>query len=178
MDAKRESDRKLVVDSVGEREILMTRAVAAPRHLVFDAWTKPEQVSKWLLGPEGWTMPYCTIDLRVGGAYRYLLVHATQPRRLGMSGVYKEIVAPERLVSTESMDHGESEDVAKSTKMFPGEAINTLTLVEKGGVTTMKLHSLYPSREARDGMLASGMEKGVVASFDRLEAMVSARGKA
>ncbi len=172
MDARRGSDHKLVVDGVGEREIVMTRAVAAPRHLVFDAWTKPEQVARWLLGPAGWTMPFCKIDLRVGGAWRYLYVHDSG-KKMGMGGVYREIAAPDRLVFSESMDHGESEDIEVSTKMFPGESVNTLTLVEKDGVTTMKLVGLYPSRETRDAALASGMEKGVRASFDRLEEMIS-----
>jgi len=166
MDARRSGDRKLVVDVVGEREIVMTRAFAAPRELVFDAWTKPEQVSRWLLGPSGWTMPICTIDLRVGGAYRYVLRNQ-DGREMIIKGVYREIVAPERLVSTESF--GDE----------PGpEAINTLTLIERDGITTLTCHTLSPSREIRDRMIGSGMERGVAISFDRLDAIFGETRKA
>jgi uncharacterized protein YndB with AHSA1/START domain len=173
MDARKSSDRQLVVEAVAEREIIMTRAVAAPRHLVFDAWTKPDQVPRWLVGPVGWTMPTCKIDLRVGGAWRYIL-HGPNGTKMGMKGVYREISAPDRLVFTESMDDGEDDSEKGATPMYPGESINTLTLVERDGITTMTLHSLYPSREIRDGALASGMEDGVAMSFDRLEAILRA----
>src|SRR4051794_26352714 len=89
--------RALVVDAVGEREIVMTRAFGAPRERVFDAWTNPKHVPNWLTGPDGWTMPVCKIDLRVGGAWRYVLVHPSG-KKMGMKGVYREISAPDRLV--------------------------------------------------------------------------------
>ena len=83
-----------------QRELLITRVFDAPRNLVFDAWTKPELVRRWLLGPPGWTMPVCEIDLRVGGACRYLWRNA-DGTEMGMRGVIREIVPPERLVATE-----------------------------------------------------------------------------
>lgn len=166
MDERRSVERRLVVDAVGEREIVMKRSFAAPRRLVFDAWTKPEQVCRWLLGPSGWTMPSCTIDLRVGGAYRFVLRHH-DGREMILKGVYREIVAPERLVSTESFGDAPTP-----------ESINTLTLVERDGITELTLHTLSPSREARDGMLRSGMEKGVAISFDRLDGIFREAEKA
>jgi uncharacterized protein YndB with AHSA1/START domain len=93
----------LQLTTPADREIQMTRVFVAPRHLVFDAFTKPEFVRRWLLGPEGWTMPVCEIDLRVGGGYRYVWRHANG-NEMGMRGVYREIVTPERLVSTETFD--------------------------------------------------------------------------
>jgi uncharacterized protein YndB with AHSA1/START domain len=158
------NEGNLKVTTRGDREIVMTRAFDAPRKLVFDAFTKPELVKQWLLGPPGWSMPVCEIDLRVGGAYRYVWRKAGVPD-MGMGGVYREVVAPERIVSTEKFDQA----------WYPGEAIGTLVFVEQGGKTTVTQTVLYESLEARDGILKSGMEKGVAASYDRLAELL-ARG--
>jgi uncharacterized protein YndB with AHSA1/START domain len=130
----------------------------APRRLVFDAFTKPELVKQWLLGPPGWTMPVCEIDLRVGGSYRYVWRNTANGNEMGMGGVYREIAAPERIVTTEKFDEA----------WYPGEAVGTLVLSEQGGKTTVTQTVLYQSREARDAVLKSGMEQGVSASYDRL----------
>jgi uncharacterized protein YndB with AHSA1/START domain len=142
----------------GDREIVITRAFDAPRKLVFDAFTKPELVKQWLLGPDGWSMPVCEIDLKVGGKYRYVWRRDKDGTEMGMGGVYREIVAPERVVATEKFDQS----------WYPGEAVGTSVLTEQGGKTTLTQTILYETREARDGVLKSGMEKGVVASYDRL----------
>ena len=142
----------------GDREIVMTRAFDAPRKLVFDALTKPELVKQWLLGPDGWSMPVCEIDLKVGGKYRYVWRRDKDGTEMGMGGVYRQIVAPERIVATEKFDQS----------WYPGEALGTLVLIEQAGKTILTQTVLYESREARDGVLKSGMEKGVVASYDRL----------
>jgi uncharacterized protein YndB with AHSA1/START domain len=149
----------------GEREIVMTRDFDAPRKLVFDAFTKPELVKRWLLGPPGWTMPVCEIDLRVGGAYRFVWKSEKDGSEMGMGGVYKEIVVPERIVSTETFDQ----------PWYPGEGLGTLVLIEKNGRTTLTQTLLYESRAARDGVLRSPMEQGVAASYDRLEELVASR---
>jgi uncharacterized protein YndB with AHSA1/START domain len=154
----------LKVTTSGDREIVMTRVFDAPRKLVFDAFTKPELVRQWLLGPPGWSMPVCEIDLRVGGAYRYVWRKAGATD-MGMGGVYREVVAPERVVCTEKFDQA----------WYPGEAVGTLVLVERSGKTTVTQTVLYQSQEARDGILKSGMEKGVAASYDRLAELL-ARG--
>ena len=158
------NEGNLKVTTRGDREIVMTRAFDAPRKLVFDAFTKPELVKQWLLGPPGWSMPVCEIDLRVGGSYRYVWRKAGMPD-MGMGGVYREVVAPERVVATEKFDQA----------WYPGEAVGTLVLVEQSGKTTVTQTVLYASAEARDAVLKSGMEKGVGASYDRLEEML-ARG--
>ena len=153
----------LKVAAQGEKEIVMTRVFDAPRHLVFDAHTKPELVKRWLLGPPGWTMPVCEIDLRVGGTYRYVWKSEKDGTTMGMGGVYREIVRPERIVSTERFDEA----------WYPGEGVGTLVLTEKDGKTTLTQTMAYESRAARDGVLKSGMESGVAASYDRLEPMLA-----
>jgi uncharacterized protein YndB with AHSA1/START domain len=152
----------------GDREIVMTRVFDAPRRMVFDAMTKPELVKQWLLGPPGWTMPVCEIDLRVGGAYRYVWRRESDGSEMGMGGVYREVRAPERVVSTEKFDEA----------WYPGEAVGTLVLSEQSGKTTVTQTVLYQSREARDGVVKSGMEHGVAMSYDRLEQLLASQAAA
>ena len=94
----------LKIAAHGDREIVMTRVFDAPRNLVFDAFTKPELVKRWLLGPPGWTMPVCEIDLKVGGAYRYFW-RQSDGTEMGMRGVYREIIPPERVVPVQIDPH-------------------------------------------------------------------------
>ena len=149
--------KKLRLTTPGDREIAMIRAFDAPRRLVFDALTKPELVRRWLLGPPGWSMPVCELDLRVGGRFRYGW-RRSDGQEMGMGGVYREIVPPERLVHTELFD----ED------WTGGEAWVTSVLAEQDGRTTLTTTVLYASREARDAILKSPMEQGVAQSYDRL----------
>ncbi|PYO99179.1 MAG: ATPase [Gemmatimonadetes bacterium] len=153
----------LTVTTPSDREIVMTRVFNAPRRLVFDAHTKPELVKRWLLGPPGWSMPVCEIDLRVGGKYRYVWRRDSDGTQMGMGGVYREVLAPERIVTTERFDEA----------WYPGEGVGTLLLVERGGKTTLTNTMRYESRAARDGVLKSGMEKGVAESYDRLAELLA-----
>ena len=153
----------LKLSTSSDREIVMTRAFDAPSHLVFDALTKPELIKRWLLGPPGWSMPVCEVDLKVGGHYRYVWRHDSDGRDMGMGGVFREIVAPKRLVQTEKFDQS----------WYPGEALATAVLVEQKGRTTLTTTVLYESQAARDGILKSGMEQGVAASYDRLEELLA-----
>jgi uncharacterized protein YndB with AHSA1/START domain len=148
----------LQVTLPSDREIAMTRVFNAPRRQVFDAYTKPELVRQWLLGPPGWSMPVCEIDLRVGGAYRYVWRQDSDGTEMGMGGVFREIVTQVRIVCTEMFDKA----------WYPGEALGTLVFSEHSGKTTITQTMLYQSREARDAVLKSGMEKGVAMSYDRL----------
>jgi len=158
----------LTVTTPSDREILITRAFDAPRNLVFDCVSKPELVKRWLLGPPGWTMPVCEIDLRVGGRYRYVWRHADK-KDMGMGGVFREIVRPERIVQTELFD----ED------WTGGETVATTILTEQGGRTTLAITVLYTSKAAREGALSTGMTKGMEASYDRLaELLASLPGEA
>jgi len=138
-----------------DREILMTRVFDAPRRLVFEAWTIPKHLPHWMLGPEGWTMAVCEIDLRPGGAWHFVW-RRSDGTEMEMRGVYREITPPARLVNTERWGGD-----------WP-ETINTLSLSEKDGKTTMSQTVLYPSKEARDAALKTGMKEGASVSFDRL----------
>jgi len=149
---------KLIVTVPSDREIAMTRVFNAPRKLVFNAWTKPELVRRWLLGPPGWTMPVCEIDLKVGGAYRFEWL-GQDGTRMGMGGVYREIVTPERIVNTQLFD----------VDWTGGETLGTLLFTEQGGKTTLTNSVLYSSREARDAALRTRMAEGVEAGYARLE---------
>jgi uncharacterized protein YndB with AHSA1/START domain len=150
-----------------DREILVERDFDAPRALVFDAFTRPDLVRRWLLGPDGWTMPVCEIDLRVGGVYRYVWRKESTGAEMGMGGTFREILPPQKLVITEKFDDA----------WYPGEAINTTTFEERSGITTVRLVVAYESREARDIASRSGMERGMVAGFDRLEQVLAAGGR-
>lgn len=151
----------------GDREIVVTRVFDAPRKLVFDAYTKPELIKKWLLGPDGWSMPICEIDLRAGGKYRYLWRSDADGREMGMAGVYREVVPPERIVVTEVFDE----------PWYPGEAVDTIVLVEKAGQTTLTQTILYNSRDTRDAVLKSPMQTGMAASYGRLEKFLPSLGR-
>jgi uncharacterized protein YndB with AHSA1/START domain len=146
-----------------DREIVVTREVNAPRSVVFDAWTRPEHVQRWMLGPDGWTMPVCEIDLRPGGAWHFVW-RGGDGAELEMRGVYQEIVPPERIVNTESWGGP-----------WP-ETLNTLTLDERDGKTTITITIRYASKEARDAALETGMTEGMSATFARLDEYVAEIG--
>jgi len=150
------------VTTPSDREIRLTRLFDAPRNLVFEAMTKPEHVTQWWgrLG-EGYSVPVCEIDLRPGGAWRF--VNRTPKGQLvAFYGVYREIAPPERLVYTEIFEQ------------FPDtESVVTAVFTEENGKTRLTVTALYPSLEVRDVVLKSGMEKGAAISYDRLEDVVS-----
>ena len=149
----------LTVSTPTDREIVMARVFDAPRKLVFEAWTNPKYLSQWLLGPEGWTMPVCEIDLRPGGAWRFVW-RKSDGAEMEMTGIYREVQPPERVVHTERWG-----------AEWP-ETLNTLAFTEKDGRTTCSLTILYSSKEVRDAALKTGMEDGVAVSFDRLDGLL------
>jgi uncharacterized protein YndB with AHSA1/START domain len=151
----------LSVATPTDREIVMTRVVNAPRKLVWQAWTSPEYLPQWLLGPEGWTMPVCEVDLRPGGKWHFVW-RKSDGTEMGMHGVYREVAPPERLVSTENWGGD-----------WP-ETLNTIALSEKDGITTVTNTILYPSKEARDAALKTGMKEGVDAGYKRLDKLLAA----
>jgi uncharacterized protein YndB with AHSA1/START domain len=147
----------MTLATVREREIVVTRSFNAPRKLVFDAYTKPELVSRWLGVFGNWTMPICEVDLRVGGRYRYVW-HGTDGRKMGLSGTFREIISPERVVATERFDES----------WYPGEAIDSAVFTEAAGKTTLALTIAYESKEALDAVLKTPMEQGMATSYDAL----------
>jgi len=148
-----------VFSTPSDREVAWTRCFAAPRERVFRALTEPEHVQRWLLGPDGWTMPVCEMDLRVGGEWRYVWRNGGGDE-FALQGVFREIERPARIVYTESM-------------MGSSEALQTIVLTEEDGITTMVSSLLYGSRAERDAAIATGMEKGASQSYDRLAEIVA-----
>ena len=151
----------LEVATPTERELVMTRVFDAPRRMVFDSLTRPELLRRWY-GPPGWTVLVCEIDLRVGGGFRFVTRNPAG-KEIGQRGVYREIVAPERLVNTEEWEDWN-----------PGEVLVTTELAERDGKTSFAATLLFPSREVRDMLIRSGMTKGAADTYDKLETLLVA----
>jgi uncharacterized protein YndB with AHSA1/START domain len=147
----------LKVTTPSDDEIVMTRVFDAPRELVFEAMTTPALLKRWLGVHGGWVFAVCEIDLKVGGAYRYLW-RGPDGHEMGMRGVYREVVRPERVVSTEKFDEA----------WYPGEALDTMALAAHGRKTTLTLTVKYGSKEVRDRVLETPMKGGVEAGYDKL----------
>jgi len=142
-----------------DTQILITREFDAPKHLVYKAWTTPELVRQWWTAKRG-EMTVCEIDLRVGGAWRYVMV-ADGGFEVGFHGEYREIVPNERLVSTEAYEGIPEPDANAS--------LNTLTLTEVDGRTVLSVLVEHPTKEGRDAHVESGMEAGMQDAMDLLE---------
>jgi uncharacterized protein YndB with AHSA1/START domain len=150
-----------------DREVRVTRSFNAPRRLVWDAHTKPELVQKWQLGPPGWDMPVCEMDVRVGGTYKWRWKNQADGKQFGFHGTFTEVNAPTKLAHDEYYDPG---DIGGS--MPTGDpAIVTLDLTEANGVTTLVCNIRFASKEARDGAVATGMTDGMEMGYARLDDM-------
>jgi uncharacterized protein YndB with AHSA1/START domain len=154
---------ELMITMPSDREVSMTRVFDAPRKLVFDTWTKPELLRRWLGVRNGWTMTVCEIDLKVGGTYRYVWTKTSNGMEMGMGGEYREVVTPQRLVATERFD----------APFDAGEALDTTVLIEKDGKTTVTTTVYCESKEARDAVLGTGMAKGVEESYAKLDELLA-----
>jgi len=158
------NERTLKVATPTDREIVMTRAFDAPRALVWDAMSKPEMLRRWLLGPPGWTITTFDDDLRAGGKFRWVW-RGPDGSEIAMGGVYREVARPERIVRTESFEFGSAPPT--------GEQLATLVLTEQGAITALKLTLLYPSKEARDAAVASGVDRGLAVGYERLDDLLA-----
>ena len=147
----------------GDCEILIMRVFNAPRHLVFDAYTKPELVKRWLGVRVGWTLAVCEIDLKVGGSYRYVWRKAAKGIEMGVGGIYKEIIPQERIVCTERFDD----------LWYDGEALITTIFLQQGERTTLSINIRYESQETRDAVLKTPMESGVAESYNNLAELLA-----
>lgn len=147
------------VTTPGELEIVMARDFEAPPDMIFDSLTKPELVQRWLTGPDGWIMPVCEIDLKVGGAWRYVWRNEENGREFGMHGEYREIDRPGRIVHTEFFGEGES--------------LVTSSITAKGDSTTLTMTMRFTSRAERDAALETGMADGVAVGYDRLDEILA-----
>jgi uncharacterized protein YndB with AHSA1/START domain len=170
MPNSRTRSRPVNVTLPNDREIVVTRDFDAPVALLWDCNTKPELVRRWMLGPDGWSMPVCDMDLRVGGGYRYVWRSDADGSEFGFQGRYKEIVAPQRLVHSERLDGAEESS--------DNDALCALTLAEKDGRTTLSYSMVFPTKEIRDQALGTGMTDGMATSYDRLDSVIAEQRRA
>lgn len=148
----------LKVAAQGDTDVVITREFDAPRKNVFRAYTEPALIKRWMTGPPGWVVTICDVDLKVGGRYRWVWKSDKDGMQMEAGGVYKEIQAPVKLVSTEAF----------VPAWYPGEMVGTIELAEKGRGTLMTQTLRYASREARDMVINSPMEQGLAYSYDNL----------
>jgi len=153
------------INTPSETEVEISRLFQAPRALVFKAWTQPEYLRQWFLGPPGWSFPVCQVDLRVGGSYRYCWRNDDDGAEIVVSGIYTEVQPPARLVHTEAFEQA----------WYPGDAVVTTTFADVGEATLVVTTMRYETKEARDTVLASPMESGISASYDRLDNLLSSQ---
>jgi uncharacterized protein YndB with AHSA1/START domain len=144
-----------------EREIVLVRALKAPRALVFETWTRPEHVRAWYACSE-LTMPVCEIDFRVGGRWRWVQREPGSGAEHALSGEYREIVRPERLVYS-----------ARYEPVPGSDHLVTVTFDERNGVTTLTQRFEHASQKARDAHLESGMDRGAEEAFARMERLAA-----
>jgi uncharacterized protein YndB with AHSA1/START domain len=161
---------KAQVTLPSDREVKVTRSFKAPRALVYQAYTQPELVRRWLLGPPGWSMPVCEMDVRVGGKYQWRWRNDQDGSEFGFSGTFREVQPPSKLVHSEAYEPG---TVGGS---FPGnDALVTVTFTEEGGITTLTSLIDFGSKEARDGAIATGMTDGMEQSYQLLDRLLAER---
>ncbi|HSC14518.1 MAG TPA: SRPBCC family protein [Gammaproteobacteria bacterium] len=161
------SGHKSTVTLPNDRDVVVVRNFNAPRALVFDAWTKPALVQRWMLGPPGWTMPVCEMDVRPGGKFNWRWRSEESGSEFGFSGEFREVERPSRIVHVERFEPG---DVGGEM----GEAVVTSVLTEKGGVTTMTMTIRYESKAVRDAALKTGMTDGMEMSYQKLDELLAA----
>ena len=159
---------KAQVTLPSDREVQVTRSFNAARPLVYRAYTEPALVQRWLLGPPGWSMPVCEMDVRVGGRYRWRWRSDKDASEFGFAGTFREVQPPSRLVHTETYDPGTLGDVHP-----PNEALVTVTFAEYGGLTTVTTLIDFGSKEARDAAVATGMTDGMEQSYQLLDQLFS-----
>lgn len=155
------------VERKSERELVVTRTFNGAARIVFDAWTRPDLLKRWWAPKSfGVSLFECDSELRVGGAYRYAFGRDPGNPEV-FSGRFIEVEPPVRLVLTQVYERARE----------AGEAIVTVTFEESQGRTHLTVHQLFPSKEALDRAVASGMERGMRETFDQLEALVASPGE-
>jgi uncharacterized protein YndB with AHSA1/START domain len=161
------TQHKSTVSLPNDRDVVVVRAFNAPRALVFDAWTTPALIQRWMLGPPGWTMPVCEMDVRPGGKFKWRWRSDENGAEFGFSGEFREVVRPSRIVHVERYEPG-------SVGGEMGEALVTSELTEKAGLTTQTMTIHYESKAVRDAALKTGMTDGMEQSFKKLDAVLAA----
>jgi uncharacterized protein YndB with AHSA1/START domain len=162
---------KAQVTLPSEREVKVVRSFKASRTLVYRAYTEPELIRKWMLGPPGWSMPVCEMDVRVGGQFRWRWRSDEDGKEFGFSGTFREVAPAAKLAHSEAFDSGTTGQPSSG-----GEALITTTFAEEGGVTTVTTLMDYGSREVRDAAVATGMTDGMEQSYQLLDRMLEPMG--
>jgi uncharacterized protein YndB with AHSA1/START domain len=164
----------LKVTTPSDLEIVMTRTFNAPRKLVWEAMTRPDLVRRWLFSPPGWNMSACEMDNRVGGKFRWEWTGPDGGVALTIWGENREVSPPAKVVHTECMKMGPGAggNCPPDESGEPWELLATVELTEEAGQTLLRMTLLFPSKQARDGALASGMEHGVGAGYNTLEGLL------
>ena len=152
----------LHVSTPTDTTIVLSRAFNAPRRLVWEAMFTPDKMRRWMLPPPGWTMTTCQCEPRVGGALEVAWKSDDADPAMTLRGKFTEVVLHERAVHTETMALGSGQEV--------GSLLETHEFAEQGSITTMRITQTYASIEARDGAIASGMDQGMEACYQQLDA--------
>ena len=159
---------KLTLKTEGDRHVVVTRRFAASPEAVFRAHTDPKIVQKWLLGPDGWSMPVCDLDARSGGKFRYEWKNNENGQGFHITGEFVEVTPSSKIVHVERMFLPEQ---------TPDNHVETV--FEKDGTgTLMTMRMTLPDEATRSAMLATGMDKGMEKSYERLEGLIPARMEA
>jgi uncharacterized protein YndB with AHSA1/START domain len=149
----------------GDRSVIVTRRFAAPRALVWRAFTEPALLTRWLLGPPGWEMHVCEVDARTGGSYRWRWRNATTEEEFGFAGTYSKVVDKSHLADTQSFDAG-------TTRATMGTASNTADFTDDGSATRVVTRITYPDAATLKAALATGMTDGMEMSYARLDQLI------
>jgi len=160
---------KAQVTLPSDREVQVIRSFRAPRALVYRAYSEPDLIRRWMLGPPGWTMPVCEMDLRVGGTYRWRWRSDDGAMEFGFHGVFREVEPGVRTVHSEVYDPGTT-----GQGMGDGEAVITTTFTEQDGVTTVTTLMDFGSKASRDAAVATGMTDGMEQSYQLLDGVIAA----
>ena len=155
----------LQITTPTDTTIVLTRDFKAPRHLVWEAMTTPDKMKRWMLPPPGLTLEVCEVEPRLGGSLKLAWKSADANPVMTLHGEWTEFSPHERMVHTETMTLGSGETVVSLVEMHE--------FTEKSGITQMRITQTYKSKEDRDGALASGMDQGMEACYQQLDALVA-----
>ncbi len=161
------TSKALQISTPTDTTIVLARTFDAPRRLVWEAMFTPDKMRRWMLPPPGWTMTTCECDAREGGKLQIAWKSDEANPAMTLRGTFTEVVPHEWAVHTELMALGSGETV--------GSLVEKHEFAENGGVTSMRITQTYDSKDARDGALASGMDQGMEACYEKLDAVLAPR---
>jgi uncharacterized protein YndB with AHSA1/START domain len=155
----------LQISTPTDSSIVLVRAFNAPRRLVWEAMFTPDKMRRWMLPPPGWTLTHCEVDLRLRGALKLMWKSTEADPAMTLQGVFTEVLPHERAVHTENMVLASGQNI--------GSLVETHEFAEQGGITTLRITQQYPSKEERDGAIASGATQGMEAGYEKLDALLA-----